>query len=450
MDSISSQSYSPINFILAGLIDSTKAHLPTKTDTFITIDTNSSILDQRNIALEQLGEDRKGYVLFLDDCQQLASSYSIGFLVKTWERLNSVSSSSYGRKTYRQPIHYLHLNSNQMAMNPHKIISNTSLMARLSTSIFTRRDIWRDVFKKSVSVPGCSKRQRYWMSSCMNRAYGLGLDILLLQEPKYIPSVSSDKKCDGVEGMISSKQDRKKQQFQINDLSVLKREWNPSISVIIPFYNVPSETWFDQTLSSIAAQTFTDFEIIIVNDGSTRADYNSFVALEKFQNSLSDGKYWRVRHKATDHEIDIPVSVVHHAVNLGLAEARNTGVKTARGTYIIFLDPDDLLEKTALEKLVLFAINNVGKSIPHRGDREKYGFVYSGTVHFGRKDDVVFSEYSSEALLRENYITATTLVSRIAYLEVGGMCPRTTIRYFEDFDFWLRMLSMVSKQMLNI
>ena len=87
------------------------------------------------------------------------------------------------------------------------------------------------------------------------------------------------------------------------------------ISVVIPLYN--KEEQIADTLQSIFAQTFQDFEIVIVDDGSTD---NSVEEVEKFDDS-------RIR--------------LIHQTNAGVSAARNRGIEEARGELIAFLDADD-------------------------------------------------------------------------------------------------------------
>ncbi|MFO0831366.1 MAG: glycosyltransferase [Phycisphaerales bacterium] len=101
----------------------------------------------------------------------------------------------------------------------------------------------------------------------------------------------------------------------------------PLVSIIVPFYNLAE--FLPETLESVQRQTFRDFELIIINDGST--DPQSLSLLESL----------RARNL---HVID------QH--NRGLSNARNTGVAAARGRWTLPLDADDLLHETALEKLV--------------------------------------------------------------------------------------------------
>lgn len=100
---------------------------------------------------------------------------------------------------------------------------------------------------------------------------------------------------------------------------------NPLISVIIPVYN--GEKYLGETIESILAQTYEPTEIIIVNDGST------------------DGTQPIAEDLAAKHD---NVTAVHQD-NAGPVVARNTGLEHATGTYISFLDSDDLWEPNKLE-----------------------------------------------------------------------------------------------------
>ncbi|MEI8601060.1 glycosyltransferase [Shewanella sp. PP-Sp27a-2] len=91
----------------------------------------------------------------------------------------------------------------------------------------------------------------------------------------------------------------------------------PSVSVIMPVYNV--EAFVSKAIQSVLAQSYTDFELIIVNDCATD---NSLAKCQNFSDS-------RIR-------------IVTHTANKGLAAARNTGIRHAIGRYVAFIDSDDL------------------------------------------------------------------------------------------------------------
>ena len=100
----------------------------------------------------------------------------------------------------------------------------------------------------------------------------------------------------------------------------------PFFTVIIPLYN--KEMYIENAIKSILNQTFTDFELLIINDCSTdkSIEIASKFALEKVQ-------------------------IIHHKKNSGLAATRNTGIKNATSNYVTFLDADDLWKPHFLEKI---------------------------------------------------------------------------------------------------
>ena len=102
----------------------------------------------------------------------------------------------------------------------------------------------------------------------------------------------------------------------------------PTISVIVPVYN--TEPYLHRCVDSILAQTFTDFELILVDDGSTDA---SGAICDKY--AVKDS---RVR--------------VFHQKNSGAASARNTGICAAEGEYLAFCDSDDMVSPMWLKRMV--------------------------------------------------------------------------------------------------
>jgi len=104
----------------------------------------------------------------------------------------------------------------------------------------------------------------------------------------------------------------------------------PAISVLVPLYNV--EKHVERCLESIAAQTFTNFEVILVEDCST------------------DDTSQRVMEFIATHP-NLNAKIFHHECNLGLLMARRTGYINANGKYFMFVDSDDYLPVDALEVL---------------------------------------------------------------------------------------------------
>ncbi len=112
--------------------------------------------------------------------------------------------------------------------------------------------------------------------------------------------------------------------------------YSPLVSVVVPFYNIEAmSSIFYLTIRSVLVQTYRNIEIVLVNDGSTDMT-------EKIVNNLIP-------------EIDksgFKVKYVSHEINLGSSIARNTGVKHSSGSYIAFLDSDDLFIKDYISIVV--------------------------------------------------------------------------------------------------
>lgn len=192
--------------------------------------------------------------------------------------------------------------------------------------------------------------------------------------------------------------------FEPKAITKSKSAWRPLISVIIPFYNRPH--YLRETLDSLKAQTTRDFEVILVNDGSD--DPESLELLGE------------LRGCGGIRVLDCP--------HRGPAATRNAGAESARAELIMFLDSDDLLEPSALEKMCWTIAR-----------RANVTFVYSGVVHFGGLEAVSYDEFDADRLHRENFLTVTCVMRRDAFLELGGQDP-ALVDSHEDYDFWLRLV----------
>lgn len=110
-------------------------------------------------------------------------------------------------------------------------------------------------------------------------------------------------------------------------------------SIIIPCYN--AETWISECLDSVIAQTYRPLEVIVIDDGSTDS---SLKIIQRCATQYPD----LIRYESTS--------------NRGACTARNTGFRTSRGEYVMFLDADDVIEPTAIAELV-YALHNTDYGI---------------------------------------------------------------------------------------
>ncbi len=182
----------------------------------------------------------------------------------------------------------------------------------------------------------------------------------------------------------------------------------PTVSVIVPTYNTIG--YLPAAIESILNQTFEDFEILLVNDGSTDST-------DQWAKKLTDP---RIRYIEQE--------------NQGLSAARNTGIALAQGQYIALLDADDRWESTKLEKQVAFL--NANPNI---------GMVHSWVTFMdaeGRSTGRIWKTQAegmalSRLLQRNDVAVLSVLVRRECFAKIGGF--DTTLRSLEDWDMWLRL-----------
>lgn len=186
---------------------------------------------------------------------------------------------------------------------------------------------------------------------------------------------------------------------------------SPTFSVIIPVYNLAA--LIAETLDSIFQQTFTDYEVVLVNDGS-----DDSLELEEVLKAYQE-KLVYIRQE-----------------NAGAAIARNTAILHARGKYLAFLDGDDIWFPEYLEKQLKFIEQSDFDLI--YCDAEFFGEkIYKEKTYFRQTQTV--GEVSTENLLlgKSNVITSGTIVRREKLLEYGLFdknFPRN-----EDYDLWFRL-----------
>ncbi len=180
----------------------------------------------------------------------------------------------------------------------------------------------------------------------------------------------------------------------------------PLVSVVIPCFNMGK--YIGETIDSVLKQTFKDFEIIVVNDGSTDP-----YTIEVLKN------------------INLPNAKVIHTANQGLPSARNTGISNASGDIIFTLDSDDLIAPTYLEKAV---------SVFQK--ESNAGIVYCYCYFFGSKKGMwSLPPYSLKRMLVSNIIYSNAFFLKKDWERVNGYNPN--MKYgWEDWDFWLSIIEL--------
>lgn len=175
----------------------------------------------------------------------------------------------------------------------------------------------------------------------------------------------------------------------------------PVVTVVLPCYN--AHRHLGQTLESLRAQSFRDFEVIVVDDGSTDPTTLDFLK------SLGDD-----------------IRVVHQE-NRGLPGARNTGFRVAQGEFVLPLDCDDWLEPDALERL-----HDALQSHPTTT------FAFAHIQMEGEGRGVLAKNYNFFEQLFLNQLPYCLLMRKSAWREVGGY-DETMRRGYEDWEFNIRL-----------
>lgn len=181
------------------------------------------------------------------------------------------------------------------------------------------------------------------------------------------------------------------------------------ISAIVPVYN--GAQTIRATIASVLQQTFTDFELIVIDDGSTD---DTVAVVKEFQD---------------------PRVVVHSFPNAGQGESRNRGVKLARGEYVSFIDADDLWtpDKLALQWQAL-------------QDNLQAAVAYSWTDHIDEAGEFLrcgphlkFEGNVYQKLIVSDFVGSgsNVLIRKSAFETVGGFAPHLTPA--EDWDLWVRL-----------
>jgi glycosyltransferase involved in cell wall biosynthesis len=189
----------------------------------------------------------------------------------------------------------------------------------------------------------------------------------------------------------------------------------PKISIVIPAYKVAA--YIVATLGSVFAQTFTDFEVIVINDGSPDTEELELV-LRPFIK--------RIRYLKQE--------------NRGASAARNTGVRAARGELIAFLDADDLWLPQYLEAQLSFmraqGCDLVCADANIFGDSGIAGRTYMDSLMGTAPNEgaVTFLELVNAD---RSLITSGVVVRRNLVLEVGLFDE--SLRNAQDLDLWLRL-----------
>ena len=193
--------------------------------------------------------------------------------------------------------------------------------------------------------------------------------------------------------------------FRTTDVRLFRqKKWHgPLVSVIIPCHNYGQ--YLDDALQSVLGQTFSDCEVLIIDDGSTDR-----FTIDKL-NEIERRGIQTVR--------------VMRQANAGVSAARNNGIHRARGRYICCLDADDCLHATYLEKCLLVL------------ESRNLDLCYTHVQIFGDEEGIwKTGEFDARSLIEANRVCTAAVFTKSAWERAGGFNPNMH-HGWEDWDFWI-------------
>ena len=186
------------------------------------------------------------------------------------------------------------------------------------------------------------------------------------------------------------------------------KDEEPIISIITPFFN--AEEYIEDTAKSVLSQTFSNFEWIIVDDGSSKKAKEKLKKIEKIDK--------RIKIFSFSNEPKGP------------AQARDFGIRnSAKSTkYIVFLDADDLYNKTFLE-CAYWTLET----------HPEASWTYSDSINFGERNFLWRKWYDVGWELKENILIVSACVRKADLLEVGGFGLKEK-KVYEDWYLWIKLI----------
>lgn len=197
------------------------------------------------------------------------------------------------------------------------------------------------------------------------------------------------------------------------------------VSVIIPVYN--AEKSIEMTLNSVLNQTYSNLEILIVDDGSTDST-------TQIINAYSD-----------------PRIVYIFQQNQGPASAKNTGIKHASGEWVMFVDSDDSIKNNAIEKLYYFAMKNDGDLIVYSYSRtNQYEEVLDAIDVSSTKIDEMFTaawnKFYKKSVIKSLRFPEKTYFEDVAFSAMAATVAHNILAVNEYFYFYKQHSNSITKQ----
>ncbi|MBF0289558.1 MAG: glycosyltransferase family 2 protein [SAR324 cluster bacterium] len=192
----------------------------------------------------------------------------------------------------------------------------------------------------------------------------------------------------------------------------------PEITVIIPTYN--RENWLPDTIESVLAQTYLDYELVVVNDGSTD---NTPEILSRYQSAINT------------------ITLPH---NQGVSAARNAGIQQSHSKWVAFLDSDDRWLPDKLEKQMLRV---------HQNSAIKVNFTDEVWIRNGKRVNPKKKHQKQEGWIFQPSLSLclmapSTILIRRDVFEVTGIFDEL-LPACEDYDLWLKITAQFPVHLLD-
>ena len=190
----------------------------------------------------------------------------------------------------------------------------------------------------------------------------------------------------------------------------------PLVSVVVPLFN--AEKYIADTISSVLAQTYKNWELILIDDCS---EDNSYEIAERFSNC------------------DSRIHLIKKEFNSGAAESRNQGIQMARGRFIAFLDADDLWNKNKLQRQVEFMLEESCAMTFTSYETIESDGTHRNFVHVPVK--IKYEEFLKNTITCSHTIMFD--IERVPKEEL--LCPRfdSQFDFPEDLVVWLNVLKQI-------
>lgn len=197
----------------------------------------------------------------------------------------------------------------------------------------------------------------------------------------------------------------------------------PFVSIIIPYYN--GEEFIEEAIESVINQSFSSWELIIVDDGSPNPPEK--IIAEYVSNNQ--------------------IKYIRHNKNKGIAQARNTGIKNSKGTYVAFLDQDDIwLDSKLKEQVAIFENTNLNIGMVCTG---MYFITSAGKICYQFDG---FDSGNQKEMIKNMFLqitnSGTVMMVKKECMNETGFFDDDYYAY-DDFDFWIRMAASFNIQYIN-